>query len=118
MRKSALKPNKLVCNSSKLFSEKHKKSLKNAIIMVFFPIISFLGEHFLKHIESMLRISLREPKICRLGTPFSESDCFHYLLFKNIIFSENIYSINMSKFTLKCTKLHHILKIFLGAAYP
>ena len=34
----------------------------------------------------------------------NESDCFHYLLYKNVIFPENIYVINMSEDTPECTK--------------
>ena len=36
----------------------------------------------------------------------NESDCFHYLLYKNVIFPENIYVINMSE----DTKLHNLKK--------
>ena len=38
----------------------------------------------------------------------NESDCFHYLLYKNVIFPENIYVINMSEDTPECTKLHNL----------
>ena len=44
----------------------------------------------------------------------SESDCFHYLLYKNVIFLENIYVINMSEDTPECTKLHNLKKCFSG----
>ena len=40
----------------------------------------------------------------------NESDCFHYLLYKNVIFPENIYVINMSEDTPECTKLHNLKK--------
>ena len=43
----------------------------------------------------------------------SESDCFHYLLCKNVIFPENI----MSEDTPECTKLHNLKKMFFGGTY-
>ena len=49
-----------------------------------------------------------------LNTSSNESGCFNYLLFKDILqFSENIYAINMSKHTLKCTNLHLLLLFVL-----
>ena len=47
----------------------------------------------------------------------NESDCFHYLLYKNVIFPENIYVINMSEDTPECTKLHNLKKMFFGGTY-
>ena len=44
----------------------------------------------------------------------SESECFHYLLYKNVMFPENIYVINMSEDTPECTKLHNLKKCFSG----
>ena len=47
----------------------------------------------------------------------SESDCFHYLLHKNVVFPENIYVINMSEDTPECTKLHKSKTCFSGGTY-
>ena len=48
----------------------------------------------------------------------NESDCFHYLLYKHVIFPENIYVINMSEDTPECTKLHNLKKkVFRGNIY-
>ena len=44
----------------------------------------------------------------------SESDCFHYLLHKNIVLPGNISVIIMPKDTLECTELHHLKKMFLS----
>ena len=38
----------------------------------------------------------------------SGSDCFHYLLHKNIVLPGNISVIIMPKDTLECTELHHL----------
>ena len=52
-----------------------------------------------------------------MGALINESDCFHYLLYKNVIFPENIYVINMSEDTPECTKLHNLKKNVRGNIY-
>ena len=62
-------------------------------------------------------ISLKFIKENIMGAFINESDCFHYLLYKNVIFPENIYVINMSEDTPECTKLHNLKKNVRGNIY-
>ena len=51
-----------------------------------------------------------------LGTPLAVKVMVFVISYlKDIIVSENMYAINMSKYTLKYTKLHHFFKKFWGA---
>ena len=91
--KNALKRNKLVCNLSKNFYEKH-----NIFIYFRYPLIET---------ENMLIITLKL-KNTQLAVKV--------IVF--IIFSENIDAMNMSEYTLKCTKLHCFLNFLGGACSP
>ena len=60
------------------------------------------------------------PNFCQITTTAylnSESNCFHYLFQKNIVFFKNIYVIIMSEDTPECAKLHYLKKSFCGNIY-
>ena len=74
----------------------------------------------MKTCSQFLKNHFRE-YVSLLGTPLAVKVLFFNIFYLEDIFSENMYAINnviiMSKYTLRCTKLHNFLN-FLGGAYP